>query len=260
MKKRSRTLRVSLCLCLLAAGVCMFLQSCQKPEQKSEGEFLEEYRDSLRQYKTVSLSSDEITFDFDALREENPDIYAWIEIPGTNVDYPVLQSASDDEVYLYTACDGSSYVGGSVFTQASYNGTDFNDPVTLLYGNTMQDGTMFGELQATYSGMSGGEEYRAIKVYLPEEVRHYTVFAAVPYDNTHILYTYDFTNKYWYGNFFSNIKKIRSIGAFFDEEAAPVFGDRVIILSTSLMDGSDGRFLVMAVLHEEIAGDAGDLP
>jgi len=251
------------CCAFLCAVLFLFpsiLTGCgrQEAEPKSAGELLEEFRDSLRQHRTIPAASGETTFDFEALREINPDIHAWLEIPGSRVDYPVLQSPDDDLIYLNTAFDGSSYIGGSVFTQASYNGTDFNDPVTLLYGNTMQDGTMFGELQTLYSGTSG--ENRSIVVYLPDEVRNYTVFAAVPYDNTHILYTYDFTSKYWYGNFFSNVKKIRKIGAFFDEESAPEFGDHVIILSTSLADGTDGRFLVMAVLHDDVSGGAGDTP
>ena len=211
---------------------------------------MEVFYDSLRAYKVVSLADGKMTYDFDRLQEMNPDVYAWLEIPGTGVSYPVLQSPDDDLMYLTTVCDGSTYAGGSVFTQASYNGTDFTDPVTILYGNTMQDDTMFGSLQELYSG-EGPTENRKICVYLREDAREYMVFAAVPYDDTHILYTYDFSEKYWYTNFFRQIRKIRSIGAWYDEACAPEYGDSVIILSTSMKDGSPGRYLVMAKLWED---------
>ncbi len=252
MLKRCRTVFITVLL------LVSLMQGCGKPEIREET--AEESGDPLLEYRTVSLPSGETTFDFDALRELNPDIYAWIEIPGTGIDYPVLQSASDDLYYLGTAPDGSPYIGGSIFTQASYNGTEFEDPVTVLYGNTMQDGTMFGSLQAFYSAPPADDAAeREILIHLPGEVRHYAVFAAVPYDNTHILYTYDFTSKYWYGNFFSGVRKIRSIDAWFEEENAPEYCDPVVLLSTSLADGSDGRFLVMAVLHDA-AGTSEEAP
>lgn len=226
----------------------------------TRGQKVEQFCDSLLQYRTVSLPSGRMTYDFEALSEVNPDIYAWIEIPGTGIDYPVLQSASDDLYYLETAPDGSPYIGGSVFTQASYNGMTFEDPVTVLYGNTMRDGTMFGSLQMLYSAPPAEDAAeREILIHLPGEVRCYEVFAAVPFDNTHILYTYDFSSKYWYGNFFDRIRNIRSIDAWFEEENAPEYGDAVILLSTSLADGSDGRFLVMAVLRDA-AGISGEVP
>jgi len=232
-------------LCVLLAG--LFTGCSVKDSQ-----WFEDYYDTLKRYRTVELSNGETTYDFAALREINADIYSWLEIPGTGVDYPVLQNPENDEMYLSVVCDGSLYAGGSIFSQASYNGTDFEDPVTVLYGNTMQDDTMFGSLQMMYSG----EEHSAVSeicIYLPDAVYRYTVFTAVQYSDTHILFTYDFSDKYWYTNFFRQIKKIRNIGAWYDDEFAPEYGDRVLILSTSMKDGSAGRYLVMATLQDERA-------
>jgi len=202
--------------------------------------------------ETEITKSPEPTLDFDSMQKVNPDIYAWIEIEGTKVDYPILQNPNDDNKYLTTAHDGSYYIGGSLFTQASYNAKDFNDPVTVIYGHTMRSGTLFGQLQPVYSSSSGFAEHSEIVIYLPEEVRRYTVFAAVPYENWHILHTYDFSSEYWYKNFFDSIGKIRSIGANFNREITPEYGDRVIILSTCLNEDSTKRFLVMAILQDDM--------
>ena len=229
-------------VCFLLAGM---LTGCGADDSRS----MEEYYDTLRTYKNIMLPDGEMTYDFGALQKINEDLYAWLEIPGTGVSYPVLQNPDDDLMYLSTVCDGRSYIGGSIFTQATYNGIDFSDPVTVLYGNTMQDDTMFGSLQTLYSGEDPAGN-REIVIYLPDTVKEYTVFAAVPYDDMHILHTYDFSEKYWYKNFFRQIRKIRSIGAWFDETCAPEYGDSVVILSTSMKDGSEGRYLVMAKLQE----------
>lgn len=185
--------------------------------------------------------------DFTAAMEINPDIYAWIEIPGTVIDYPVLQSATDDTKYLTTAYDGSYYIGGSLFTEHQYNSRDFNDRVTIIYGHTMRSGALFGSLQEIYSDSTSFAECSKIKIYLNNEARTYQVFAAVPYDTSHILYTYDFTNDYWYDNFFKSIRKIRALEANFDDSYFPETGDQVIILSTCMTGNANMRYLVMAV-------------
>ena len=50
----------------------------------------------------------DVPVDFDAWQERNPDVYAWIEYPGTNVDYPIVQRPDDDAYYLRRDIDGAS--------------------------------------------------------------------------------------------------------------------------------------------------------
>ena len=194
----------------------------------------------------------EPTLDFAKLWEVNPDICAWIEIEGTKIDYPVLQSPDNDKKYLTTAYNGSYYAAGSIFTEATYNSTDFNDPVTMIYGHTMWDGTMFGQLQTIYSVESTFREKQSIKLYLPDEVRYYTVFAAVPFTKKHVLDAYDFSVEYWYNTFFKKVSRVREIGANFDRSLFPESDDRVIILAVCLNQDTTRRYLVMAVLNDDI--------
>jgi len=207
---------------------------------------------------TPAVPAPEELLDFDVLREVNEDIYAWLEIEGTIMDDPILQNAKDDTKYLNTSYDKKKSTAGALYTEATYNSRDFNDPVTLIYGHKTIKGHMFGALQPTYSDAKSFAEHSDIKIYLPGEVRHYTVFAAVPYDNTHILYTYDFTNKYWYRNFFKGVKNVRAIGANLNEDAFPEPGDRVIILSACHEGDRNRRYLVMAVLREDLADNVGE--
>ena len=192
----------------------------------------------------------DVILDFSWLKKVNSDIYAWMEIPGTRVDYPILQNAKNDRKYLNTAYDGQAYIGGSLFSESAYNGTDFNDPVTVIYGHTMRAGTMFGSLQSVYSDQSRFSSCSDIKVYLPGEIRHYTVFAAVPYSAEHILKHHDFSDPDVFDSFFEGIGRIRGIGVNFNPDAFPRHGDHVLILSTCMTGNPSKRYLVMAVWEE----------
>lgn len=269
---------ILLCVCIVCVGACIFLKiQYDSGIEKGEEDF-ESDRDLIKVFDTAPETENTIdhinepedtsstepqtaitepSLDFSALYQTNPDICAWIEIEGTKVDYPVLQSPDDDEKYLNTAYDGSRYIGGALFTQATYNSNDFNDPVTVIYGHTMSSGTLFGQLQKVYSNETAFTEHSEIKIYLPDEVRYYTVFAAVPFESIHIMYNYDFTVEYWYNNFFNRVFDVRSLGANFNEAYKPQPGDRVIILSTCLNEDSTKRFLVMAVNRDDIADNVG---
>jgi sortase B len=194
--------------------------------------------------------------DFDALAEINPDIYAWLEIPGTDISYPVLQS-ENDAFYLDHDENKNYSPAGSIFSESAYNGRDFSDPVTLLYGHRMSSGAMFGQLQKLYSDPEKFSELNEFVIYLPDREIHYKVFAAVPLDKRHILYSYDFGSARQFKSFFNEIFDIRAIGSNIDKDAKPSYDSQVVILSTCLMGDRTCRFLVMGS-HEPEDPEAED--
>lgn len=193
--------------------------------------------------------------DFEALWAINTDAYAWLDIPGTEISYPILQSGESDDYYLRRNLEQENDSNGVIYTEGSYNGRDFADPVTVIYGHNMNSGKMFGTLQSIYSSQEALEEFSEIVIYLPERELHFTVFAAVPYDNRHILYNYDFTNKRTFRLFFQEILSIRAIQAVYAEDAAVSSDERTIILSTCLTGNRSNRFLVCGKLSETIPSD-----
>lgn len=190
--------------------------------------------------------------DFASLQKENPDIYAWLRIPGTEFDFPILQRAGDDDYYLTHDSDGNDNSMGAIFSESSYNDGKMDDPATVLYGHQMLAGTMFGKLQQVYSESNALTEHGDITVYLPEKELHYKVFAAVPYDNRHILYTYDFTSKRRYNAFLNSIFDVREIGAQHSTDVSVTPEDKLLILSTCLQGNSHRRFLVVAKCVDEV--------
>lgn len=190
--------------------------------------------------------------DFETLWAMNPDIYAWLYIPDTEINYPVLQRDGDDGYYLKHGSDGRSSAAGAVFTESAYNGKDFSDPATAIYGHHMKSGAIFGSLQALYSTPEGVKAHPDITVYLPERELHYRVFAAVPFDMRHVLYYHDFSDPEQFQAFLDEVFSVRSINASFDEEAEVKAEDQLLILSTCLQGNSKRRYLVLAALTAEL--------
>lgn len=190
--------------------------------------------------------------DFDALQEGNPDIYTWLQIPGTEFDFPIVQRAGDDSFYLTHDSDGNESPAGAIFTESAYNTTTMEDLLTVAYGHQMHAGTMFGKLQETYSQENALEDYGEIVVYLPDKELHYTVFAAVPYDNRHILYNYDPTDPRRVTAFLNSVYEVREIGAQFSDTVTVSAEDHILVLSTCLAGNSQKRYLVLAVCQTVI--------
>ncbi|MBR3235246.1 MAG: class B sortase [Atopobiaceae bacterium] len=80
--------------------------------------------------------------DWEGLKAINPDVIAWIQIPGTEINYPVYE-ANDNEKYLHTSATGEYAFGGVLFADYECTRPGMQDPSTLIYGHHLLNGTMF---------------------------------------------------------------------------------------------------------------------
>ncbi len=193
------------------------------------------------------------SIDFQALEDRNKDIYAWLDIPGTSISYAVVQSNIEDEYYLRRDLDKNYAVAGSIFSQAGYNSKDMTDHVTIFYGHHMTNGTMFGNLQQIYSNAESFAEHNKIIVYLPDRELDYTVCAAVPFDNRHIMASFDFNNEDSFNEFWDMVTSNTELTAQFDPNIDVEYGDHLLVLSTCLDGNNTRRYLVIAKLDEDEA-------
>ena len=198
--------------------------------------------------------SGEVRIDFEMLKAENEDIYAWITVPGTAVDYPVLQKKdsedSYDDYYLNHTVDLSEGLPGSIYSQA-VNHMDFMDSITVLYGHNLKNGGMFSSLH-NFEDEEFFEENHQIIIYLPDRVITYEVFAAVDFSDVFIPYEYDFDNPSEVLRYLADIGDCE--GNF--REGAEVSADsKVLTLSTCYSGRDDRRFLVEAVMVESIQAE-----
>ena len=188
-----------------------------------------------------------IDIDFEELTALNDEIYAWIEVPGTVINYAVVQSRTDDLFYNDHGVDKSYYSGGSIFSQR-YNHTDFQDSVTVLYGHNRQSQTMFAQLN-NFADAEYFENNRDIYIYTPETVYHYEIFAAYPHSSEHLLLCHDFEDPEDFEAYFGSLTD--AVNANYRRELFPQFGDKVLTLSTCYRQNRMQRFLVQGVLTEQ---------
>ncbi|MBR6808273.1 MAG: class B sortase [Clostridia bacterium] len=85
----------------------------------------------------------------ESLRNINPDIYGWIKVPGTKINYPIAQT-TNNEYYLDHAYTGDNLVNGSIFADFRCNAVPTMNYNTVLYGHNITDGSMFNHVTKFY--------------------------------------------------------------------------------------------------------------
>jgi sortase B len=86
-----------------------------------------------------------IDVDFDELRKINSETAGWIQLGGTNINYPYVQTSNND-FYLKHSFDRSYNTAGWVFEDFR-NKNDGSDKNMILYAHGRNDGSMFGTLR-----------------------------------------------------------------------------------------------------------------
>lgn len=82
------------------------------------------------------------TVDIAKLKQLNQDSIGWIEIPGTNLDEPLVQG-NDNDYYLWRSFDKKTYpLTGTIFLDV-YNKADLTDRISYIFGHNMWDKTKF---------------------------------------------------------------------------------------------------------------------
>lgn len=231
-----------------AIGIYKYIEekNAGKEYEKLQQEVVKEEPKPVEEPEPEPVSKVEIPIDFAALQQQNPDVYAWIQVPGTEVDYPILQSSNDNTYYLNHTIDGEEKKEGAIFTE-NYNTKTFEDPNTVIYGHDMKNGSMFQSIHK-YMDRSFFDNNRDIVIYMPDQILRYKIFAAYLTDNRHLLMNYNFWSKDEYQQYLNSIFSMRDMNAFIDTSMEVTNEDKIITLSTCYAGISTQRYLVQAVL------------
>ena len=141
--------------------------------------------------------------EYEALKGINEDYIFWIEIPGTNVNYPVVQS-KDNEEYLSINFNGEYNSGGSIFVDC--RNESIEDDNIIIHGHNMKDKSMFG----TLSKMLDSEylsENKIIKIHLENKVLEYEVFSAYVNKGDFNSYITDFASDEEFNTYINEVRK-----------------------------------------------------
>lgn len=203
---------------------------------------------------TGSESAKNRVVDFDSLRANNSDIFAWIYIPDTAIDCPVLQSEQSDTFYESHNAYGEEDDTGAVYIELA-NLTNMCDFNTVLHGKTGTDGNgLFADLYR-FADPDFFEDHEYVYLYLDGNVLTYEIFAAYKRENTSLIRTYDFTYLSGCQQFLSDLYGTRDMKMNLRNgwESVSAY-NFVITLTTQKEENAENQFVVLAVLVQDAAG------
>lgn len=205
------------------------------------------YEQDVDFLKSKGIPVPDKTINFDDLQKnDNKDIYAWIYIPDTQIDYPIVQHDTDNMYYLNYSIDGTEGYPGCIYSE-NYNSKNFTDNNTVLYGHNMRDGSMFGDLNA-YLEENYYNEHPYIYIYTPGRIYAYEVFAAYKSDDRHLLLSYDFSVAGAFENYLTEAMTQASENGRLTADWQPSDNTYVLTLSTCVAGNESRRFLVQGRL------------
>ena len=165
--------------------------------------------------------------DFTELQRQNSDTVAWIQVPNTNIDYPVVQT-SNNTYYLNHAFDHAINDAGWIFSDFR-NNLQYPNNNTVIYGHGRIEGTMFGSLKNILeSSWYTNKNNHIIKLSTPTENTMWQVFSVYTIPKESYYITPSFNSTEAYGEFL-NTMKIRSEVDFSAEVNT---NDKILTLST----------------------------
>lgn len=187
--------------------------------------------------------------DFKALRKQNEDIFAWITIPDTVIDYPVLCHPADDTYYLDHDPAGNQIQPGAIFIE-SINSLDMSDSNTVIYGHNQRDQSMFGSLHR-YENQEYFNSHPTILIYTKDFKKlTYTVFSCGQIDDSYILEEPSMNeDTALFQSYLDSLQSSIMPKQHLRKDVLVTSADKIITLSTCENGGqNDRRFIIQAVL------------
>ena len=179
---------------------------------------------------------------FNELLTKNPDTVGWIQVKGTNINYPIVQT-TDNSYYLNHAFDKTSNDAGWVFMDYRNDAVNFNQN-TIIYAHSRYNGTMFGSLKNILnSSWYTNKDNHIIRLSTPTENTMWQVFSVytIPKESYYITPSFNTVDSY---SEFLNTIKGRSEVEF---SGTVNTNDKVLTLSTC-RDNFGNRIVMHAKL------------
>ena len=194
----------------------------------------------------VTTQKTERMLQLEELRKQNEEIVGWLEIEGTNINYPVLQGI-DNDYYLTHNYKKEYSISGSLFLDKDFNMNEGSSNY-LIYGHRNKQGIMFEDLMK-YSNEDFYKEHKRIKFTTNKEDKEYEIlsvfYSRVYYQNEKNVFRYYYfvnaKNQEEYNNFVNECKK----ASIYDTGITATYGEQLLTLSTCEYSQEDGRFVVV---------------
>ncbi len=232
-KKAKLNLKLVIFLTFIVAAAILFFYAFY-PSFKAN----QDKKSLLDLASTVEIPENPDRFNFEALQADNPETAGWVRIPGTPVDYPVMQTDNND-FYLNHDFYKEETIAGSIFLDFQCDGIHTRN--YILYGHYMNNQSMFGSLW-DYQEPSYLEAHPIIQFDMPGQPRDWEIFsiytAKADYDYRQPEFIDD-------NDFYQYVSRLKS-QSIYDTGVNPQPDDTILTLSTCIYTFDDARFVVQA--------------
>jgi len=244
-----------LLLVMIISGICVIREQLEARRQREEQERLAALAAQTTEAPVIEIEteteSEEETeppyvspIDFEALWKENPDTVAWITVPDTRIDYPIVYDGEDNETYLHKDFNGNDSVYGTIYLDSDSE-PDFSGWNNPIYGHHMKDGSMFKDV-TKFKDEEYFKAHQYFEIYTPERTIHLKALSCYYADASGIVRKTRFTSQ----ESFDQWVKERLEPCKFAE--IPEFSvDNMYVLVTCSYEFNNARTLLFAVEVDE---------
>lgn len=187
---------------------------------------------------------------FGELQALNPEVFAWLTVYGTQIDYPVTQGP-DNMKYVNTNAEGEYSLSGSIFLD-SRNDQHFTDYNSIFYGHHMEKKTMFGEL-GLFSDQAYFDARRYGNLYYDGNDHGLEFFAFIhvdAYDWT--VFTAGVQGEEEQQNYLAYLLE----KAICTRDVRVTAENQIVLLSTCSSQSTNGRDILIGKITDELYEDA----
>ncbi|MDD4774841.1 MAG: class B sortase [Eubacteriales bacterium] len=192
---------------------------------------------------TYNARFEQVKVKLNYLQVKNEDLYGWITIPNTNIDYPMVQG-KDNDYYLDHAFNGEYLPAGSIFVDYHCNKSIMKNHNTVIYGHNMTNGLMFNHV-TKYLDTKFFNENPYVEISTSEGIYTYEVFAIYQTDMYYSYIQTQFTSHAQFVDFAYEMKA----NSLYEREGMEFSDtDRIITLSTCTNGYYANRYCLQAKL------------
>lgn len=194
----------------------------------------------------IAEETNERTTKLNELQKENDEIIGWLEIEGTNISYPILQSI-DNEFYLTHNYKKEKSSSGSLFLDKDFD-LENGSSNYLIYGHRNKQGLMFEDL-LKYAKEDFYKEHKQIRFTTLKEDTMYEIisvfYSRVYYEKEKNVFRYYYfvnaESEEEYNEFVNEAKK----ASIYETGVNAIYEEQLLTLSTCEYSQEDGRFVVV---------------
>lgn len=175
----------------------------------------------------------------------NSDLVGWVYVPGTNIDYPVMQTDRENDFYLHRDFYRQYSSHGMIFAEERADVAGPSDVVTI-YGHNKDDGTMFGDMDF-YWDYDFYQENNII--YFDTLTTHYAYEIVTVFNTTATLgegFSYHHYIDFASASEFDSFMEQCYANAVYNTGVTARYGDKLLLLSTCEYSQVNGRLVIVA--------------